>query len=124
MKSLKSYGLGLVLASMTLLIASCGGSGGDAPASSAASTTITGSVFAAPVAGATVVVLNSSGTTTIAGPVTTAGDGTYSVNIPNAELIADLIISSNSGTFTDEATGGPTPAGTMAAYVEAGTLTS
>jgi hypothetical protein len=109
---------------MTMLIASCGGSGSGAPAVSAASTTIAGSVFAAPVAGATVVVLNSSGTTTIAGPVSTADDGTYSVNIPNAELTNDLVISSNSGTFTDEASGAQTLAGTMFAYVEAGTLSA
>ncbi len=124
MKSIKPYVLGLVLASMTLLITSCGGSGSASPAAYAASTTITGSVFAAPVAGATIVVLNSSGTATIAGPVMTHSDGTYSVSIPTAALASDLIFSSSSGTFTDEATGDQTPAGTMSAYVEGGTLTA
>lgn len=123
MKSIKSYCLGLVLASTTLLIASCGGSGSDAPPV-AASATITGSVFAAPVAGAIVVVLNSSGTTTIAGPVSTAVDGTYSVSVPTAALASDLIFSSSTGTFIDEASGAQTPAGTMPAYVEGGTLTA
>lgn len=125
MKLLKSYNLGLVLASMALLIASCGGSGSGAPAAAAAaaSTTITGSVFAAPVAGATVIVLDSTGTI-IAGPVETLNDGTYSVSLPTAELANDLVFSSSFGVFTDEATGALTPAGTMSAYVEAGRLSA
>ncbi len=122
MKPIKAYALGLVLASMTLLITACGGGGGST--ATPTSTTITGSVFAAPIDGAAVLVLNSTGTATIAGPVTTASDGTYSVDIPNASLASDLIISSNYGMFIDEAAGGPTGAGTMAAYVEGGTLTS
>jgi hypothetical protein len=81
-------------------------------------------VFAAPVSGATVVVLNSSGTTTVAGPVSTADDGTYSINIPTSALANDLIISSNSGTFTDEATAAATSAGTLAAYVTGGALST
>jgi hypothetical protein len=44
------------------------------------------------------------------------------MSIPTASLASDLIFSSTSGTYTDEATGVQTPAGTMAAYVEAGTL--
>ena len=36
----------------------------------------------------------------------------------------DLIISSTSGTFSDETTGNPAPAGKLAAYVEGGTLTT
>jgi hypothetical protein len=56
--------------------------------------------------------------------VSTADDGTYSINIPTSALANDLIISSNSGTFTDEATGAPTPAGTMSAFVSGGTLST
>ena len=81
-------------------------------------------MFAAPVAGATVVVLNSSGTVTLAGPVTTLSDGSYSVNIPTAALTSDLIISSVSGTFTDEATSTDTAAGTLSAYVAGNSLSA
>jgi hypothetical protein len=109
--------------SVLLFIMSCGGSS-TSDSSSVPTTTITGSVFAAPVGGATVVVLNSSGTTTVAGPVSTADDGTYSINIPTSALANDLIISSNSGTFTDEATATATTAGTLAAYVTGGALST
>lgn len=121
MKSMKLLGMVLLLLPTVAFLYACGGSGGSSSPSSA---TITGSVYAAPVTGATVVVLNSSGTTTIAGPVTTSSDGTYSVSIPTGDLSADLIFSSNSGTFDDEATGIATPAKEMAAYVVGGSLSS
>ncbi len=120
MRSLRSQASGLLIVAAMFLFAGCGNSDSPSPATS---TTITGSVFAAPVAGATVVVMNSSGTATIAGPVTTLDDGTYSVNVPNAALTADLIISATSGTFTDEATSTDVTAGTLAAYVAGGSLT-
>jgi hypothetical protein len=122
MKSVKLFRTVLLLLPTLAFLHACGGSSGSSSPTPTA--TITGSVYAAPVAGATVVVLNSSGTTTIAGPVKTLSDGTYSVSIPTALLASDLIFSSNSGTYTDEATGIQTPAGTMAAYVEADTLTA
>jgi hypothetical protein len=81
-------------------------------------------VFAAPVAGATVVILNSSGTATLAGPVTTLSDGSYRIDIPNTALTSDLIISATSGTFTDEATATDVSAGTLAAYIPGGSLTA
>jgi hypothetical protein len=46
------------------------------------------------------------------------------VNIPTAALASDLIISSNTGMFTDEATGIDTPAKELAAYVAGGSLSS
>jgi hypothetical protein len=121
MRSLRSQVSGLLIVAALFFIAGCGSSSSS---SLAAQTTITGSVFAAPVAGAKVVVLNSSGTATIAGPVTTLGDGSYSVNIPTAALSADLIISAISGTFTDEATATDVPAGRLAAYIAGGSLVS
>ena len=110
---------GLLIVAALFLLGGCGSSDSSSPA---AQTTITGSVFAAPVAGAKVVVLNSTGTTTIAGPVTTLNDGSYSVNIPNSALASDLIISANSGTFTDEATQTDVPSGRLTAYVAGGRL--
>jgi hypothetical protein len=120
MKSIRLLGSILLLLPTVAFLHACGGSGGSS--SSAPTATVTGSVYAAPVEGATVVVLNSSGTTMIAGPVTTSSDGTYSVSIPTGDLSSDLIFSSNSGTYKDEATGNATPAKKMAAYAARGSL--
>lgn len=117
-----------ILVSVLPFLASCGGSGGSAnlpflPGQSD-KTTITGTVYAAPVAGANVVVLDSNGAT-VAGPVATAPDGAYSVRVPASVLSSDLVISSSGGTFTDEATATAGVAGgNLAAYVSGGTLSS
>jgi hypothetical protein len=105
-----------------VLLAGCGNSSNDAPPAPA-TTVISGSVFAAPVSGASVVVKNAAGMT-IAGPVTTSANGTYTITVPASAMGSDLRVESNGGTFTDEATGttGVT-AGTMAAYVSGGTAT-
>ena len=121
MKLSRLYQPAACLCLTMIILASCGGSSNNQPATSA---TITGSVFAAPVAGATVVVLDSTGTTTVAGPVTTANDGTYSVSVPLSDLTSTVIISSNGGTFVDEATGASTPAREMAAHVDGGSLSN
>jgi hypothetical protein len=113
----------IALFSAVILIASCGGSNTDSPPSSPATATITGSVFAAPVSGASVIVKNGNGGT-IAGPVSTAPDGTYTIHLPSAAMGMDLRIESSGGTFTDEATGtSGVLAGTMSAYVSGGTAT-
>ena len=116
----------LVVAVLTLL-SGCGGSSSSSflpvKRDPVPTTTMTGSVFAAPVDGAKVTVKRSNGDV-VAGPVTTAADGTYRVEIPTSDLANDLIISSSTGTFTDEATGLPTPAGTLAAFVSGGSLTA
>jgi hypothetical protein len=122
MRSKRRFLASAVLLCTAVLVASCGGSNNGS--STASTTTITGSVFAAPVAGASVVVLDSSGTTTIAGPVTTANDGTYTVAVPNSSLTGTVIISSTSGTFVDEASGSSTQAKEMTAYVAGGSLGS
>src|SRR5512133_1295350 len=119
MKSSRLYQTAAFLSLTLIVLASCGGSSNNQPATSA---TITGSVFAAPVAGATIVVLDSTGTTTVAGPITTANDGTYSVSMPLSDLTSTVIISSTGGTFIDEATGVSTPALEMAAHVDGGSL--
>jgi hypothetical protein len=106
-----------------MLVAACGKSGDSSSPVAAATTTITGSVFAAPVAGAAVTIKDATGNI-IAGPVSTANDGTYSVDVPTSALDSDLRIESGTGTFTDEVTGAPATAGTLAAYVSGGTLTA
>lgn len=113
------FNLGLILSA--LMINGCGSSSSDSPGAS----TINGSIFASYVDGATVGVTDKDGTY-VAGPVITESDGTYTISIPNSALAGDLVFSSDSGTFDDEATGGvdTTAAGPMAAYVPGGILSS
>jgi len=62
---------------------------------------------------------------TVAGPVTTATDGTYTIDVPDSALSSDLVFKSTGGIFDDEATGASgvgTAAGAMAAFVEGGSL--
>jgi len=121
MQRQRVQGLGLATVVAALLISGCGSSSDNAGPST--TTTISGMVYAAPVSGASVVVKNAAGAT-IAGPVTTAANGTYRINVPSSAMGSDLRIESGGGTFTDEATGtGGVPAGTMAAYLSGGTAT-
>lgn len=100
-------------------IAACGSSNNTG----SATTIVTGSIFAGPVSGASVTVKNANGTT-VAGPVTTEGDGTYSINIKDTDLSSDLVFESTGGTFVDEATASSTAAGTLSAYISGGTLST
>lgn len=112
--------LAAVLAVAIALIGGCGGGGsGSAPA--AGTTTITGSVFAAPVSGSALTVRDTSGTI-VAGPVATAADGTFGIAVPTAALSGGLRFEAVGGGFVDEATGRAATAGRLAAYAEAGTL--
>jgi hypothetical protein len=106
-----------------MVVAACGKSGSSDTPAPAATTTITGSLFAAPVSGASVVVKNIGGVV-IAGPVNTANDGTYTINVSTSDLDADLRFESAGGTYADEATGSTTTAGMLAAYVLARSVTS
>jgi hypothetical protein len=85
------------------------------------STSISGSVFAAPVSGASCEIQDNNGNI-IAGPFTSSATGGYSANIPNASLDDDLMLICNGGSYTDEADGTNQTAGTMAAYAAGGTL--
>ncbi len=120
MKSPRFLFTSLLFCTSFLFLSSCGGGSGGS--SSPATATISGSVYAAPVSGASVVVLNSSGTMTVAGPVSTATDGTYVITLPADALAKDLLFSSSSGTFDDEATGTATAAKKLNAYIAAGGL--
>ena len=84
-------------------------------------TTISGSVFCAPVRVASVSLVDSSGRS-ISGPVTTSNEGTFSLPVPVSALSSDLRIESRGGTFVDEATGLTTNAGFVGAYIPGGSL--
>ncbi len=101
-------------------LAACGGSSGSSSTTSD-SATLSGTVVAAPVNGASVLVKDAAGNT-IAGPVITAADGSYSVQISNAHLASALVLESSGGTFDDEATGLNREAGTLAVQIAAGAL--
>lgn len=110
----------LLLLAILPLAVGCGSSGSsssDAPATTA----ITGSITAGPVAGAQVSARNSTGAI-VAGPVTTDANGAYSLALPNSSLSGDLYFEATGGSFTDEATGGVTSAGVLSALVSGGSL--
>lgn len=122
MKRVSTLSAWLKLAVIPLagLLAACGSSSDD---DGTDTTTVTGSVTAAPVDGASVVVRDTAGNT-VAGPVTTAADGTYTLHIDNALLASDLLLESSGGSYTDEATGLGVTAGTLSAYVAGGSLSA
>lgn len=125
MKSLKWYTHRILLLSFSILIYACSsGSGGGSPV---ATTTVTGSVVAGPTSGAKVTVQTLTGSV-VAGPVTSLVDGSYSIDIPTAELANDLIFEASNGTFDDEAeqsaSGKGVTLGTLSAYATGGSLTA
>ena len=83
--------------------------------------TINGSIFASDIGGATVTVKKTDGTT-VASPVQTNSDGTYSIDILDTDLASDLVFESAGGGFVDEETQVNATAGSMAAFVAGGTL--
>ncbi len=119
-KNLDFRWLGIPL--VALLGACGGGSDNNQPMNTGgASVTLTGSVFASAVNGASCEVKDSIGDL-IAGPFTTSTDGRYSVVLPGDRVSEDLVIACSGGTFTDEATGLMNrTAGAMAAYIVGGT---
>jgi len=102
------------------LLGACGGSDGDG----ASTTTVTGSIFAAPVSATSVSVLDTNGDI-VAGPVTSAADGSYSIDVPDAALSQDLVLVAAGGQFDDEATGAMgVSAGSMSAFLDANSLSA
>jgi hypothetical protein len=103
-------------------VVGCSSDDGGNSAAGGSTTAISGSVFASEVGDATLTVKDSAGYT-VAGPVTSASDGTYTVTIPTADLSQDLVFESSGGTFTDEATADSgIAADVLGAYAAAGTL--
>ena len=85
--------------------------------------TISGSIFASDVNGATVTAKKISDGSTVGGPVDTKSDGSYSMDILDTDLATDLVIESTGGLFDDEETGDiGVQAGNMSAFVAGGTL--
>lgn len=121
----------LLLISLALFTACSGGSGAgsSAPQNSVGATTaVSGMVVAGPANGSSVVVKTITGTI-VAGPFTTAGDGSYSGAIPTSALSADLVFEASGGTFPDEATyddpnNRNVSFGMLSAFVPGGTLTA
>jgi hypothetical protein len=99
----------LALFSAVGLLVACS-SGSDDPVDAS----ISGTIFAAAVSGADVLV--TDGTNTVAGPVKTDTDGKYTLVIPHGSLNQGLYIKSSGGSFKDEATKNPGTAGEMLAY--------
>jgi hypothetical protein len=86
--------------------------------------TVSGSVFASPVASASVTVKDVNGNI-VAGPVSTNGNGNYHIEIPNEAVNSALVFESSGGAFADEASGdADVAAGVMAAHVTANTLSA
>ncbi|MBU0673077.1 MAG: FixH family protein [Proteobacteria bacterium] len=108
------------LALACLLSSGCGG--GSSDSASETTTAIAGTVTAGPVDGCSLSVLDLSGTS-VADPVTTSQGG-FTVNIPDSHLDEDLVLECTGGTFTDEATGETTMAGTLSAHVTMNSLSA
>ena len=111
-------GLKLVLASLVVLQAACSSSSDSGPVS----TTISGSIVAAPVAGASVQLKDAAGND-LADPVTTASDGSYSFTVSGAMPDA-LLLESTGGTYSDESSGAATDAGMLMAYVDGASMSA
>jgi len=103
-------------------LAACSSADNGTPAQTPTSTTISGSIFASDVNGATVTAKKISDGSTV-GSATSKTDGTYSMDILDTDLATDLVIESTGGLFNDEETGATgVTAGTMSAFVAGGTL--
>jgi hypothetical protein len=120
MKQVSVYktGLHLALAGLVGLQLACSSSSDSGPASAV----ISGSVVAAPVAGASVQLKDAAGNT-LADPVTTGSDGSYSVTVTGA-MPGALVLESTGGTYSDEASGAATDAGMLMAYVDGASMSA
>ncbi len=124
MKHLKKTPSSLLSLCLTGLLTACGGGGGsngdDLVPSEEGSVTLNGSVFAAPVRGASVT-LSDCSSHELAAPAVSDEGGAYRFSIPSDYLNGDLCILATGGVFDDEATGTrDRPAGRLAAFVPAG----
>lgn len=108
--------------STAAVVGLAGCSGGSGHNHAEHQVTISGSAFASAVNGASCVVKDSNGTT-LEGPVTTAADGGYSIEIHEEYLDSDILLECSGGSYVDEATGNTvSPAGMLSMYVAGNTL--
>lgn len=120
---MKRFAYFMMLLISAASVAACGTKANDT--ATTPTTTVTGTIYAASVAGATVKVKDSAGNVVATASAVTGADGSYSINIPTSSLASDLVIESTGGTYTDEATGvASVAAGTMAAHIAGGALSS
>ncbi len=108
----------LVPLAVVSLLSGCGGS---SDSDSSAETAISGSAFAAAVAGAACVVTDASGNP-VAGPVLTAADGSYRLVVDDDYAAQALRLQCAGGSYSDEATDQITQAGRLSLYLAAGSL--
>jgi hypothetical protein len=122
MTSLRKYLYFLLLPTLLLLMVGCGGSS-SSDNNSVPTVSVSGTVHAGPVSGATVTVTTPAGGV-VAGPVTTGSDGSYTIAIPTTALAGDLVFEASGGTFPDEAvpTATNVPLTSLSAFVAAGTM--
>lgn len=109
---IKTLSMAALAASLSVLSA-CNSSGDDSMV------TLSGSVFAAPVSGSSVVIKDTSGNT-LAGPVMTDSNGAFSVEMDEDDVGYNLVFEATGGQFIDEATAASTTAGMLSAYIEGG----
>jgi len=110
--------LGVPLAAA--LLTGCGDDAAQPANNTSDATTLSGSVFASYVNGASCQVVDTNGNV-IAGPFTSSASGAYSIPLPDSHLAENLVVECSGGTFTDEATGTTQTAGDMKAYIAGGT---
>ncbi len=123
------------IASLALAVAitGCGGGGGSSGGGGttpqpAAKSAVSGAVTKGPVAGAQLYLyqMDAAGNKTgdaVAGPIQTAEDGSWSVQIPDS-IPRPLLIESSGGTYTDEATGTTVNAGSLNSFLPEGAETA
>ena len=117
MKFQKLFVNALIPAMAVVLLSGCGS---DSDSNGVPS--VTGSVFAAPVTGASCTVRNSVGEA-VAGPFVTDSDGHYAGSVDDEHLNQILSVECSGGSFVDEATGQTvSSAGVLSAYLAAGEL--
>lgn len=108
----------MLLAALGLQLACSNNHSNDSPDD----ISISGTIFAAAVNGATVKVMDGIGNT-VAGPAITNAAGQYSLSVPGNSLNQALFLKSDGGKFTDEVTSETTTAGTMLSFIAANSIT-
>jgi hypothetical protein len=97
----------LAATSLAVILAACGGGGSDTPAVPVI-TAISGAAVMGPVSGGTVTV-KQAGSGAILGTTSTGAGGVYSISV---QYTGDVLVEVLGGTYTDSATGAPTPLAT------------